>query len=496
MTEIEKQIDSVRSRLQRLWLWKCVSIGLLVGGLAGCLTVLIGFTSGSPASWQLIAGILSAPPIIGAFFASLRPQSVHGAATEIDHSYRLKDRVESALRFMSNPEQQTVIHQLQLADTNKHLAKIDPKTVAPMKSPRSWTWGILTTGLALTLSFVLLTTQESVNAAPVGNDVVLSQANHVEESLKELEEFNEQEIDPEIEKLLEDLSDQITLLKEPTTDPKEALANLSLMETMLKQHQQKLNDPSTELALQAMGKAFELAEPLAAAGQAMSEGKMEEAAEKLEKLDLPKLDRQTEKALKEKLEEAAQNAGGGSNRSLKEATKQISQSLSQGNRKKFQDGIAKLAGECRKQGRRKKLSDLLMKQCKCLSECKGECESECKSKSLNNNKGGNSWGLAASGNQPGDKTSLLKSPNEMKIKGQESEGGDVETETLSSDPEQQAAARQYREQVQKYEQLSESVLDNEPIPLGHKQTIRKYFELIRPSQGEVDQVDEVTNQGE
>jgi hypothetical protein len=25
------------------------------------------------------------------------------------------------------------------------------------------------------------------------------------------------------------------------------------------------------------------------------------------------------------------------------------------------------------------------------------------------------------------------------------------------------------------------VLDSEPIPLGHRQTIRKYFELIRPA---------------
>ena len=31
---------------------------------------------------------------------------------------------------------------------------------------------------------------------------------------------------------------------------------------------------------------------------------------------------------------------------------------------------------------------------------------------------------------------------------------------------------------------SESVLDTEPIPLGHRQAIRKYFELIRPQNAE------------
>ena len=32
--------------------------------------------------------------------------------------------------------------------------------------------------------------------------------------------------------------------------------------------------------------------------------------------------------------------------------------------------------------------------------------------------------------------------------------------------------------------MSEAVLENEQIPLGHRQTIRRYFESIRPQQGE------------
>ena len=30
--------------------------------------------------------------------------------------------------------------------------------------------------------------------------------------------------------------------------------------------------------------------------------------------------------------------------------------------------------------------------------------------------------------------------------------------------------------------MSEAVLESEPIPLGQRQVIRRYFELIRPSQ--------------
>jgi hypothetical protein len=209
---------------------------------------------------------------------------------------------------------------------------------------------------------------------------------------------------------------------------------------------------------------------------------------------MPKLDRQTERALTEKLDQAKQNSSQGAQRQLREAASQISAGLTQGDRSKFKDGMEGLAGECKKQGQRKKLSDLLRKQCNCLSECKSQCESECKSQADSKKKGGKSWGLGASGNDPGDKTAKLKTGPQMNITGIESASGDVDVETMASPEQQQEAIRQYREKVDKYEQISESVLDNEPIPLGHRQTIRRYFEMIRPQGGEADAVYEATRE--
>ena len=54
-------------------------------------------------------------------------------------------------------------------------------------------------------------------------------------------------------------------------------------------------------------------------------------------------------------------------------------------------------------------------------------------------------------------------------------------ETTHSPEGKQKAARAYKESYDKYKKMSEDVLDSEPIPLGHRQAIRKYFELIRPS---------------
>jgi hypothetical protein len=78
----------------------------------------------------------------------------------------------------------------------------------------------------------------------------------------------------------------------------------------------------------------------------------------------------------------------------------------------------------------------------------------------------------------------------MKITGQESPGGETDVETMTAPETAQKAVRRYRNQSDKYEQLTESVLDSEPIPLGHRQTIRRYFKMIRPRSGEVDSVND------
>ena len=73
----------------------------------------------------------------------------------------------------------------------------------------------------------------------------------------------------------------------------------------------------------------------------------------------------------------------------------------------------------------------------------------------------------------------------MQITGKESDSGEMLTLRQSSPMNNsRTPVRQYRESSDKYEQLTESVLSSEPIPLGHRQTIRRYFEMIRPQGGE------------
>ena len=81
----------------------------------------------------------------------------------------------------------------------------------------------------------------------------------------------------------------------------------------------------------------------------------------------------------------------------------------------------------------------------------------------------------------------------MNLKGEDSGTGDSDIETEQGTEEEQEAVRQYRRNADKYEALNESVLESESIPPGHRQTIRRYFEMIRPNAGEIDAVNAQTD---
>lgn len=491
MNEIRQCVDAVRERQQRQWMWRSVSVGLMVGGGVGCMLGVMRVMEWGDASWSHVVAALLSGPAVGWLTSIVHRQSEREAAVAIDRTYGLKDRITTAMGFLTKSSLSDAWRELQQDDARRHIASVEPTEVAPMRTPASWTWGV---GLSLlAIGLVLVSSpNDQLAAAVVPNDVVAAQADAVSLGLEELEEFNAEETDPEIEELLKNLAEKIEELKQPGVDPREALAKLSEMEAALQKQQEQLADPNIDAQLAAIGEALSLSDQMQSAGEAMSQGELEKAAEELAKLEMPKLDRQTEKAITEKLDKVQQNEGDGAGRKLKEAAGQAAAGLSQGNRNRFKEGMEGLAGECKKQGRRKKLSDLLRKQCRCLSECKGECESECKKDGNSNKKGGKNWGLGKSDNQPGDKTPNFKSANKMDITGQESAGGDIDVETMTAPETEQAAVRSYRDQVDKYEQLTESVLDSEPIPLGHRQTIRRYFEMIRPQAGEVDAVNEQT----
>src|SRR5690606_18071268 len=182
--------------------------------------------------------------------------------------------------------------------------------------------------------------------------------------------------------------------------------------------------------------------------------------------------------------------GEGKKGKLSDSIKEMAEGLEKEDPSKCKSGFCKAAGECRKQGTKKKISECLACQLNRLSECKGCCQGEgqCNNPGSNVAKSdspSNKAGMGASNKPLGeDKTKLDSKRRNEDLSGIAGDGPS-ERETLASAEAEQDAARSYKERYAEYRKQMEEVLDSEPLPLGHRETVRKYFESIRPT-GEED----------
>jgi hypothetical protein len=486
---IQVRLEPVRQRQQQLRALSCAAVGLFASALALVVVILGRWLGG----WQLPAAVAlvvaALGPVIGYVVGVLWRRDWRDAAAAVDAHYGLKDRVITALDFLHKP-QATKVHKLAVADAMDHLERVDARQVVPSDTPQVLPAAIVSLAAAALL-FVFTSLPARVNASPSEPiAVIVESAEYASEELKSLEEFAREEQDAEIEKLVMEMKQTLDEMKQPGVDLREALAKLSQMQSALEQQQAKFNAGQVDAELQAVGDALALSESMAEAGKALAAGQLERAAEELEKLDTPKLDRKTEKAIKEKLDALAKQMQDSGSSSLCAAVGEASKGLG-GDGSRFKQGMKRLAGEALKQSKRKKLNDLLRKQCDCLGECKGECE--CNSNGgYSKGKGGSNWGRGATGNELGEKTPEMGGKYESRLTGRQSDEGEVEVETTHSPEGKQEAQRDYRATYDKYRKISEAVLDSEPIPLGHRQTIRRYFEAIRPSEAETDAVQGAT----
>jgi hypothetical protein len=277
-------------------------------------------------------------------------------------------------------------------------------------------------------------------------------------------------------------------MKLPGVDTKEALAKLSEMQAAITAQQAEFNVGLVDAQMQALGEAMASTQALEGAGQALQQGKYDKAAQELEKAE-PRFDRKEAKTLKEKLAQAAKAMEDAGLSDMSTATTELMESLD--DEATAQGACKKLGNLARSQGRRKRITDLLTLQTKNLNDCKCNCQKPATAKIRLRKKSdspSSTWGLAISGNTNGDKTKLDSARKREQVEGQMGEGGS-ETETTHLPEGRQAAARAYRDQYQKYRRMSEAALNSEPIPLGHRQTIRRYFELIRPQGDEAEKAD-------
>jgi hypothetical protein len=489
---IFEKLEPVRRRQWLLEIVRLSAIGLLAGSLVALVLGVWRWQMAGQgaadtvafASWAL--AILAAGPVLGGLFALIRGASSRTAARAVDTEYGLKDRAVSAIDFLRRGRC-TPMHELQVADAEQHLESLDPRRVAPFRLPAVVLYAA--TALALSLALLLWPRPMSVQAKPLEPlGSILAAADEAEESVEEIVEVAKKENDPKLEELVQKLTETIEQLKMPGVDFKEALAKLSEMQAAISHEQAELNIGQFDAQMQALGEAMASTQALEGAGQALQQGKYDKAAEQLDKAE-PKLDRKEAKALKEKLAQAAKGMEEAGLTDLSTATTRLAESLDDG--ATAQGACKKLGNLARSQGRRKQINDLLTLSCNNLSECKGNCQKNSTAQVRLRKKSTqptSTWGMGISGNTDGEQTKLDSARKREQVQGQMVEG-ESESETAHMTEGRQTASRSYKEQYQKYRRRTEAALNSEPIPLGHRQTIRRYFELIRPQGDEAEKAD-------
>jgi hypothetical protein len=464
-----------------------VALGLLVGGLAGLLLGayrLLLAPQGTVPGW-LIAAAIVPPPLLGLIFGAFRPQGWRLAAATVDDRYRLKDRAVTAVDFLRKPEP-TALHSLQLADAAEHLSKVSATEAVPLRVSRALPAALIS--LALAAAMLTMPLSKRVEAGPTRPDEnIVAVAEQVADDLKELDKVAEEQSDEEMKDLLKEMKELAEEMKEPGVDTREAMAKLSAMQQSILALQAEMNLGLVDGQMQSLGEALSAAEALEPAASALQEGKYEKAAKALEDpIDPGQLERKEAKTLKEKLERVAKAMNDAGLGQISEGVTEMMEGLDDPPNGKFGKGSKAVAKFASKQASRKKIKEILDIEIDKLEECKGQCDSDkavrirmpMKSESPSRNAGAN-----ISGNTEGEKTEKGLNRERQDITGTQGDGPS-EIETVHNPEGRQQAQRGFREAYERARAKSEAVLESEPIPLGHRQTIRRYFELIRPQNGQ------------
>lgn len=492
MTDIiHGKLRGVRRRQHRKTVLHAVVIGLLVGSLIAILVGMQRHTAREVTALSMF-GVVFVGAMVGLAIGLLQRRSWHRVAAAVDTHYQLKDRAVTALSFLRRHQQrESTIHELQIADALAHLQQIDAREVVPVVLPR--TLPVAFAALLVVLGLLLVpSSSEEVDArsSVVTNPQIEAEASWLDSTmLEELRELMEEHGPTELGELVSELEKLVAQMQEPGLDVREALAKLSEMQAAISQVQAQFNLQSVDAQLEALGEALADAKPTRAAAEALDEGMYDEASAELDQLDVAELTPQEADTVAEKLKDLAQEMKAAGQKELSDAAGEMSKGLEDEDASQANGGAKRLAELTRKQALRKAIGQRLGIQLARLAESKAN--------SRGNQNGGDgkgkstkptsNWGRGVTGKPLGEQATQLDSQrNRVEITGTIGEGPS-QKETYHTPEGRQQARRDYQEQYHKYQKMSEEVLQNETLPLGHRRTIRRYFESIRPNSNEINE---------
>ena len=454
------------------------------------------------AAWGLLAAafvVLTFPLLAGLFLivsiliGLFRLHTLSQAARLIDRHYHFKDRTLTAIDLLqkTNP---TPMQQLQIEDTAEHLKNVQPRAVFPIRLPKvSW---IALVVFAFNLSGTAVVRSQFNQPVEIVETVIQTMPEEDAATLEEIvaktekliqKHLNEQQLQ-QLSRRLQQLAEKLDLTN---NDIKETLATLSELDEAFQSVIDSFQLEMMEASLLELAKTLELAEPTLPISGALEKKDYAQATKELKKLDVDTLEALSEperKAMAEQMQILADSAEERNQKPLQEAAKKFSEALESGDGEQAKAATDALAGEVEKHDIRQNIGKDLANQQLMLALMKadgGGGDGYSMDGGVGTEKtetSSETWGFGSAGNpNEGEETDLEGQRKRDTLTGMLGEAGDSETEHVDAEITPENSRLRYREQFIQYRKLSEAVLDSEPIPLGQRQIIRRYFESIRPS---------------
>ncbi|MEM9366866.1 MAG: hypothetical protein AAGD07_12805 [Planctomycetota bacterium] len=478
-----KSLHEILAPLQRrLWMASIIrgsTLGFLMGVAGALMLAIARLFDASDIPWWMPAVVAVSGAVLGFLYGCVEPGRADAAARLLDHHFQTKDRSVTWLQFAGSAEP-TELQRLQMEEAEQHLQSLNLNECVSLKTPPTpmrWASGLaVLTALVMAMGVWMAPKAE----AKVVLDLAQQQSVELRQTLlPELEELVDE--DPELEKLVEELEEKVDEMERETIDEADLLAKLSEMEQSLAEARDAMQMELTDEMMKALAAAMKPSDAMKNAASAMEAGDYDKASEKLEAIDPSKLGDKERRAVADNLKKMLSKLKPGQQGQLSDSIGELAEGLESKNSSQCKQCLSKLASACKKQGNCKKIGNCMMCQLNRLAQCKSECRGQCLSnKVAKSNRPSTKAGMGASGKPFGDEATRLNSTRKQEeLTGVQGEGPS-ETEIMQAPEGEQEAFRKYATKYDQFRREAEAVLNSEPLPMGHRETVRTYFEAIRP----------------
>jgi len=469
-----------------LWLASaCISPGLF-----GSASLALGFAS-----------VMAFMSILVILALKVDPRAVQA---KMDAAANWPDSVQSASSWPEGEASEW--HRLQEEQTMKLLESQSWKSNWPMRWPKlAWVPGVGALAVAILLFMGQARWQQvQARTTRMAEDQAANlqaQKDMLEEVFKDWDQAQKEQPDPELEALLKELEPLREQLAEGKLSEKEVFLEINKVQDRLKSMQDKLNKESIDPMAAELAAAMEPIDESGALAAALQKKDFAKAAEQLQK-NMEKLQKKEAEMPKgEKAETAASRMGALAEKAKQNQQNQMSQSLQQmqqglkeGDSNKMCQGMNGMKQSLQQQSNCQSQKKSLGTQMAQMNACKnpnGKGENKGSGISMGppklslakSKEPGKGAGTEVDPNRVGAETQLDANREKVGLTGSVGEGdSNVQTESSQVPVFEQKAGGVTAEQFAAYEKMSKQAAEDENLPLSYRESIKRYFENIRPGQ--------------